>query len=138
MTLAARLNAQPHRPVALSKIRILCHSGNRAGLHIKSTLDNTYKLDYKVDEDISFTDEDLIAIRNNSGTPCEITVRAIQLKDGRRALLSPSRQCTFWLMDPEMTAIHVERTITLGVDETCMLRTNWWEGRSGPGAVFPV
>lgn len=134
--LAMRLNSS--RPVALSKIRLICSSAQRNGIQIKSTLDNTYKLDHTVDEDIAFTDEDLIAIRNNSGAVCDLTLKAIQLKDGRRAILSPARRGHVTLIDPEISPIRSECTLTLGVDETCMLRTSLWQGRAGAGAAFPV
>lgn len=124
--------------VPLARVRIRCSSGQRGGIQIKSTLDNTHKLDHVVDEDISFTDDDLIAIKNNSGTVCKIIVTAINLRDGRRAIFLPSRQAHFQILDPTVSGVRSTHTFALGDGETCMLRTNLWRAQLGNGAVFPV
>lgn len=137
-TLTLRQALHPERPVTLSRIRLICTEGDRASLHIKSTLDNTYKLDHKTDEDLAFTDEDLIAIKNQRQSPCKITLKVIELKNGRRALLTPSRGSAVTLLDPTVSQLRSECVITLGGGETCMMRTSLWEGKAGQGAVFPV
>lgn len=137
-TLTLRQALNPERPIALSKIRLICTEGDRASLHIKSTLDNTYKLDHKTDEDLSFTDDDLIAIKNQRESPCKITLKVIELHGGRRAILSPSRGVAVALLDPSVSQLRSECVLTLGGGETCMLRTSLWQPKVGVGSVFPV
>lgn len=135
---ALRQALNPGKPVVLSKIRFRVDSGNRNAIHVKSTLDNSYKLDYKIDEDISFTDDDLIAIKNNAEDPCTLTFDAVDLKDGRRALLSPSRQQHLALVDPSISTLRSSVSLNLGGGETCMIRTSLWIGKVGGGPIFPV
>ena len=122
----------------LNRIRLVCREGDRASLHVKSNLDSTYKMEHRTDEDISFTDEDVVAIQNKRGTACSITLETIRAPDGRRILLRPSRQPHISLTDPEVSKIRSTYTLTLGGGETCVLTSSEFKGRSGGGAVFPV
>ncbi len=122
----------------LNRVRIVCSDGDRGSIHIKSNLDATYKLDHKTDEDICFTDADVVAIQNKRHDSCRITFEAIRLPDGRRALLRPSRQAHRDIVDPEVSSIRCRVEIVLGGGETCMLTSSEFKGQMTGGAVFPV
>lgn len=124
--------------VELNQVRFVCNDGDRKGIHVKSTLDGTYKLDQHTDESISFTDDDLIAIKNCLERPCEILLESIRLPQGRRAIFKPSRQTTFTLVDKEASTTRSEHTLVLGPGETCMLRSDRWRSQGGDGRKFPV
>ena len=121
----------------LNRIRLTCREGDRASLHVKSNLDSTYKMEHRTDEDISFTDEDVVAIQNKRESDCTVTLEAIRAPDGRR-LLRPSRQAHISLTDPEVSKVRSTYTLTLGGGETCVLTSSEFKGRTGGGAVFPV
>lgn len=122
----------------LNRIRLVCHEADRGSIHVKSNLDSTYKLDHRTDEDICFTDTDVVAIQNKREDPCQITLEAIRLPDGRRALLRPSRQAHLSLVDPEVSQVRSKISLRLGGGETCMLTSSEFKGQTGGGAVFPV
>jgi len=130
----------PHpRPAfALNQIRFVCNDSDRKGLHIKSTLDATYRLEGKTDESISWSDNDLIVIKNVLERPCEILLESIRLMEGRRAILRPSRQGAFTLVDKQLSSVRNERELTLGPGESCTLTSSAWLPQGGAGAVFPV
>jgi hypothetical protein len=122
----------------LNRIRILCAEGDKGSIHVKSNIDSTYQLDHKTDEDICFTDQDVVAIQNKRHDPCRITLEAIRLPDGRRALLRPSRQAHVHLVDPEVSLIRNRIDIVLGGGESCVLTSSEFKGQVGGGARFPV
>ncbi len=122
----------------LNRIRLVCTEADRGSIHVKSNLDSTYQLDHRTDEDICFTDSDVVAIQNKRDSPCKITLEAIRLPDGRRALLRPSRQAHIALCDPEVSSVRHRTDVLLGGGETCVLTSSEFVGRAGGGAVFPV
>lgn len=124
--------------IEMNQIRFVCNDSDKKGIHIKSTLDGTYKLDGRTDESISFRDDDLVAIKNCLEHPCQILLESIRLPHGRFALLSPSRQATFKLLDKEQSTIHSEKELVLGPGETCMVRSSMWQSEGGEGRRFPV
>lgn len=124
--------------VEMNQIRFVCNDSDKKGIHIKSTLDGTYKLDGRTDESISFRDDDLVAIKNCLEHPCEVLLETIRLPGGRFALLTPSRQPTFKLFAKEQSRVHSECALTLGPGETCMLRSSLWMSEGGEGRKFPV
>lgn len=131
-------SALRERKVQLCRIRLTAHCDVPKGLHIKSTLDNTFKLECHTDEDIAFTDDDLVAIKNASDVAIPLTLTGIRLPDGRRAVLSPSRASAFTVVDPEVSTVRNQRRYTLGAGETLMLRSSLWVTQRVGGAVFPV
>jgi hypothetical protein len=128
----------PATPIVLSQIRFVCNDGDRAGIHVKSNVDNTYKLDGRTDESISFTDGDLVVIQNKLERPCEILLEAIKLTDGRRAIVQPSRQATIAMTDKSVSSTRAELDLVLGPGESCTIRSSCWSPQGGPGQVFPV
>jgi hypothetical protein len=124
--------------IELNQIRFVCNDGDRKGIHVKSSLEHTYKLDGRTDESISFTDEDLVVIKNCLERPCELLLEAVRLPAGRQAIFKPSRQPTFKLVSPQLSSVRCERELTLGAGESCVLRSSAWSPQGGPGAVFPV
>ena len=123
---------------ALNRVRLICTEADRGSLQVKSNLDSTYVLEHRTDEDICFTDDDLVAIQNKRGDHCRITLEIIRLPEGRRAVLRPSRQAHRTLLDPEVSPIRARTHLVLGGGETCMLHSSEWKGKIGGGAVFPV
>lgn len=122
----------------LNQIRFVCNDSDRKGIHIKSTLDNTYKLDGRTDESISWTDGDLIVIKNCMEQPCEILLESIRLPEGRRAVFRPSRQSAFTLVDKEVSETRSEKEFKLGPGESCTLTSSAWLPQGGEGRRFPV
>jgi hypothetical protein len=127
----------PHN-VTLNRIRFVCNDSDRKGIHIKSTIDDTYRLDGKTDEAIAFTDDDVIVIQNKLERACEILLETIRLPDGRRAIFHPSRRAHFMLVDKEVSAVRSERELLLGPGESMTLVTDRWVPSTARGAVFPV
>lgn len=122
----------------LSRIRFVCNDSDRRGIHVKSTLDNTYRLDGKTDDAIAFTDDDVIVIQNKMEHACEILLETVRLPEGRRAIFRPSRGASFSLLDKEVSELRCERELTLGPGESMTLHTDRWEAQEGRGAVFPM
>jgi hypothetical protein len=130
----------PDRPVALSRIRLTCAEGDRGSLHVKSTCGPTQKLDSKTDEDICFTDNDLIVIKNCREDACELKFSALQLPDGRYAVFRPSRQATQTAYDPSVSEVRSSVTVKLGGFESLVIvNSQWVAGRGqGPGRMVVV
>lgn len=122
----------------LNRIRLWCIEGDRGSLQVKSNLDATYKLEHRTDDDICWTDDDVVAIQNKRGTACSIIVSVIAAPEGRRVILRPSRQAHKVLLPPDVSVIRSECELKLGGGETCMLTSSEFKGRTGAGAVFPV
>lgn len=122
----------------LNRIRLICTEADRGSIQVKSNIDSTYTLDHRTDEDICFTDEDVVAIQNKRDDLCTLTLEAIRIPEGRRAILRPSRQPHRVLCDPEVSKMRYKTTLTLAGGETCILTSSEFKGRTGGGAVFPV
>lgn len=122
----------------LNRVRLVCKEGERHSLHIKSNLDATYKMESRTDEDICFTDDAVVVIQNKREDPCAISVEALKLPDGRRAVFRPSRQAHIVLVDPEVSQVRNKADIRLAGGESCVLTSSEFKGRTGGGAVFPV
>lgn len=120
----------------MNQIRFVCNDGDRNGIHIKSTLDSTYRLDTTTDESISWDDTDLVIIQNKLERKVEILLESTRLQDGRRAIFRPSRQPHFTLVDKSLSAIRSERALVLGPGESCTLESSLWQPKSGPGRVM--
>lgn len=128
----------PPAGVMLNRIRFVCNDSDRQGIHVKSTLDATYKLDGKTDEAIAFTDDDMIVIQNKLERRVEILLETIRLPDGRRAIFRPSRAGSFTLVDKEVSEVRAEKDLVLGPGESMTLTTDRWVPQRTGGAVFPV
>jgi hypothetical protein len=124
--------------VVLNRIRLVCNDSDRAGIHVKSNLDSTYRLDGRTDESLSFTDADLVVIQNKLERPCELLLEAIRLPEGRRAVLKPSRQAALTLTDKEVSATRSELDLVLGPGESCTIHSSCWMPQGGAGRVMPV
>jgi hypothetical protein len=122
----------------MNRVRLICKEGERHSLLIKSNLDATYRMESKTDEDIYFMDESVVVIQNKREEPCAISIEALRLPDGRRAVLRPSRQAHRWIVDPEVSQVHNRIDLVLGGTESCVLTSSEFKGRTGGGAVFPV
>lgn len=120
----------------MNQIRFVCNDGDRNGIHIKSTLDCTYRLDATTDESISWDDTDLVIIQNKLERRVEILLESIRLPDGRRAIFRPSRQAHFTLVDRTLSETRSERELVLGPGESCTLESSRWQPRSGPGRTL--
>jgi len=127
-----------NRKTLMNQIRFVCNDSDKKGVHVKSTLNDTEKLDGRTDETISWTDEDLIAIKNCLDRPTEILVESVRLPEGRQAIFSPSRQATFKLTSRDISEVHSCKSLILGPGESCMLRSSQWHPQAGGGAVIPV
>lgn len=122
----------------MNKIRFVCNDGDKQGIHIKSTLDETHRLDTRTDESIAWTDDDLVVIQNKLERPVEILLESIRLPEGKRAIFRPSRQAHFTLVDKELSVTRSERSLTLGAGETCTLESSAWRPQGGAGKCMPV
>ncbi len=124
--------------IKLNQIRFVCPDSDRKGIHVKSTLDETYKLDGRTDETISFADDDLVVIKNVMDRPVAITLESVKLPDGRRAVVRPSRQAHFTLLDKGVSEHRSQRQLQLGGGESMTLTSSEWVPQATGGAVFPV
>ena len=122
----------------LNRIRLTCRIGDKNTIHVKSNLDATHKLDHRTDEDLCFTDQDVVCIQNKRESRALITLKAIRLPDGRRAVLRPSRQAHLTLTDPEVSKIRAQAQLVLGGGESCMLTSSEFKGGVGAGRMMPV
>jgi hypothetical protein len=123
---------------ALNRIRLTCDEGDRGSIHVKSNIDSTYQMEHRTDEDICFTDQDVVVIQNKRQDPCTLHFEAIRLPDGRRALFRPSRSAHVSLVDPEVSSIRKSIAIRLGGGESCVLTSSEFKGQMGGGARFQV
>jgi hypothetical protein len=122
----------------LNRVRLTCRIGDRRAIHVKSNLDQTYKLEHRTDEDLCFTDQDVVAIQNKRESRCLIVLEVIRAPDGRRILLRPSRSAHIALVDPEVSRIRKTTTLVLGGGETCVLTSSEFKGQVGSGAMVAV
>jgi hypothetical protein len=119
---------------ALSKVRLTCGEADRGSLHVKSTCGPTVKLETKTDEDIAFSDQDLVIIKNCRESPCTLKFRALELPEGRQAIFRPSRQATQKIYDSRVSEVRSEYTVTLGGWEALVIVTSEWVAGRGQGA----
>lgn len=126
-------NARDRR-VVFSRVRLTCTEADRASLHVKSTCGPTHKLESKTDEDIAFTDNDLVIIKNCREDACTLKFRALELPDGRQAIFRPSRQATEKIFDSRVSEVKCEYTVKLGGWESLVLVTSEWVAGRGQGA----
>lgn len=124
--------------VALSRIRLTCSVDDRKSLQVKSTCGPTQKLDTKTDEDIAFTDRDLVIIKNCGEECCALRFKALELPEGRRAIFRPSRQGAQTLYDSRVSEIRSECSLKLGGGEALVIVTSEWVAGRGQGAGAPV
>lgn len=122
----------------LNRVRLTCKEGDRGSIHVKSNVDSTYKMEHRTDDDICYTDEDIVIIQNKRESTCEITISVIRAPDGRRAVLRPSRQSHITLTDPEVSNIRYTKTLSLGGGESCVLTSSEFKGKVSGGAVVAV
>ena len=126
------------RRFALSRVRMTCRDSDRKALQVKSTCGPTVKLESKTDEEIAFSDQDLVIIKNVREDAITLTFRALELPDGRRAIFRPSRQGVRTLYDGRVSAVHSEHTFNLGGGESLVIVTSEWVAGRGQGAGAPV
>lgn len=124
--------------IALNQLRLICDGSDRAGLHVKSNIDRTEKLDGKTDESLSFTDGDLVILQNKLERECSVILEAIRLPEGRRAVLKPSRQRHQTLCDKAVSELRSVVELTLGAGESCVIHSSQWTPQQGNGVRIPV
>ena len=120
--------------IALSRVRMTCAEADRGSLHVKSTCGPTHKLESKTDEDIAFTDNDLVIIKNCREDPCTLKFKALELPDGRQAIFRPSRQGAQKIFDARVSEVRSEYTVRLGGFEALVIVTSEWVAGRGCGA----
>lgn len=133
-----RMHEHLARRTHFNQLRLICKEGDRGSLHVKSTLDGTYKMDAKTDDSISFTDADLVVVKNVRETECLITLKAIRLPGDTRAILRPSRGAHQVLLDKSVSEIRSSTNIVLHGGESLTICSSNWAPQKGGGAAFPV
>lgn len=111
-----------------------CQVCDREALQVKSTCGPTHKLESKTDEDIAFSDNDLVIIKNCREDPCQLKFRALELPDGRRAIFRPSRQASQTIYDSRVSEVRSELALRLGGGESLVIVTSEWVAGRGLGA----
>ena len=120
--------------VELIQMRLKCKDGDRGSLHVKSTFDATEKMEHRTDESISFTDDDLVIIKNCRESPCEITLETIRLPLSSRIVCRPSRAGTFTLVHKDVSEVRFSRTLALGGGESIVCQSSQWKANRLRGA----
>lgn len=113
--------------ISLLQVRLVCKEADRGSLHVKSTFDRTEKLEHRTDESISFTDDDLVIIKNCRESKCEIKLETIRLNDASRIVCRPSRQSSFVLTSRVASEIRCSRKIALGGGESLVMSSSQWK-----------
>lgn len=113
--------------VALIQVRLVCKEADRGSLHVKSTFDATEKMEHRTDESISFTDDDLVIIKNCRESACVIGLETIRLSDGSRIVCRPSRQGSFVLTSRVASEVRCARKIALGGGESLVMSSSQWK-----------
>lgn len=131
-------NLEHRHECRLNQIRFVCNDGDRSGIHVKSNIDATHKLDTHTDESLSFTDADLVIIQNKLERRVEILLESIRLPEGRQAILKPARQATLKLVDKEVSLVRSSLALVLGPGESCTLHSSAWTPGTGNGRAMPV
>jgi hypothetical protein len=127
----SRVGFRQDERVELNQLRLVCREGDRGSLHVKSTLDSTYKLDERTDESISFTDNDLVVIKNVRESKCRVGFETIRLPRAARMVLRPSRQAALTLTSREDSEIRCKAVIELGGGESITISTSNFIARTG-------
>lgn len=128
------VGGQHNNRVVLNQLRLICDDSDRRGLHVKSNIDRTEKLDGKTDESLSFTDGDLVILQNKLERPCTLILESIRLPEGRRAVLKPSRQRHQTLCGKEVSEVRSITELVLGAGESCVIHSSEWMPQQGGGA----
>lgn len=115
------------RIISLLQVRLICKEGDRGSLHVKSTFDATEKMEHRTDESISFTDDDLVVIKNCREAPCTIGLESIRLPDAGRIICRPSRQGSFTLTSKVASEIRCKRVVKLGGGESLVMQSSQWK-----------
>lgn len=124
------------KKIALNRVRLRCLEADRGTLTVSSTIDQTHRMEHRTDEDINFSDFDLVAIKNRRGTVCSVLFEAIALPEGRRAVFRPSMQerSAYTILDPALSNIKSKIRIDMKPFETIMLSSSEFRARTGAGA----
>lgn len=120
--------------VSLIQVRLVCKEGDRGSLHVKSTFDTTEKMEHRTDESISFTDDDLVIIKNCRESKCEIALETIRLPDAGRIVCRPSRQGSFVLTSKVVSEVRYQRKVCLGGGESIVMQSSRWRASTKRGA----
>lgn len=121
------------RRIALNQVRLRCTDADRGSLEVKSTFDRTERMEHRTDEAISFTDDDLVIIKNRRESPCTITLETIRVPNSAGIVCRPSRQGSFQLRSREDSEIATKRTVTLGGGEALTISSSVWRPRQRGG-----
>lgn len=113
--------------IALLQVRLVCKEADRGSLHVKSTFDKTEKLEHRTDEAISFTDDDLVIIKNCRESPCRIELETVRMPDASRIVCRPSRSSAFTLTSKVASEIRCKRAIALGGGESLVMQSESWK-----------
>jgi hypothetical protein len=113
--------------IELIQMRLVAKDGDRGSLHVKSTFDKTEKMEHRTDESISFTDDDLVIIKNCRESPCEITLETIRLPLPHRIVCRPSRSSAFTLVHKDVSEVRSAHTFRLGGGESLVCQSSQWK-----------
>ena len=131
-------NGDQSARVVLSQLRLICDGSDRKGLHVKSNIDRTEKLDGKTDESLSYTDRDLVVLQNKLERSCCIILEALRMPEGRLAVLKPSRQPHRTLCGKDVSEVRSIIELELGPGESCVIHSSEWVPQRGNGARVAV
>lgn len=120
----------------MNRIRIVCRDADRRALKVMSTFAASETLEARTDETLDFGDTDLVVVRNQSESPCTVTMRDFEVHGGTAigAILQPSRQRTYVVRKGDREGAR----LTLGAGESMTIRTTGWRppiGRGQQGVV---
>ena len=112
--------------VELNQIRLVCNDADRGSLHVKSTFDNTQKMEHRTDESISFPDDHIVIIKNMRESKCIIRLESIRLGEGKYFIIRPSRQPVKKLFTKRESEIRSSIAIALGGGESIVIQSSAW------------
>lgn len=112
--------------IEMIQVRLKCDDGDRGSLEVKSTFDRTERMEHRTDETVSFTDRDLVIIKNRRESPCEILLETVRLRPGTRLVCRPSRASAFTLTHRQASEIAYSRKIRLGGGESLVMQSSSW------------
>lgn len=116
----------------MNGVRFTCTEGDKGSISIRSTLDKSYRLDHRTDEEISFSDEDIVVIKNHREDPCQVKFQGSRLKEGKRAILRSSRRGTQTVRQGE------ELSYIMAGGEVITMMSDEWRAKLGPGQSMVV
>lgn len=120
--------------VSLIQVRLVCKEADRGSLHVKSTFDKTERLEHRTDEAISFTDDDLVIIKNCREAPCKIELETVRLPDAGRIVCRPTRSSAFTLASPVASEIRSKHSLSLGGGESLVMQSSRWKPSARRGS----